>query len=123
MDNTAVTALKNIVDKHTTKDGFIENPLDVFDSYTYTLEWFVCDRKATREFQLHEAFNMSDIVADAWPGPNNNYITIARTGVTTEFTVTDLSVESIGVGNSDYSKIAGTADKLSFTVTQVGNTS
>ena len=123
MDNTAVTALKNIVDKHTTKDGFIENPLDVFDSYTYTLEWFVCDRKATREFQLHEAFNMSDIVADAWPGPNNNYITIARTGVTTEFTITDLSVESIGVGNSDYSKIAGTADKLSFTVTQVGNTS
>ena len=123
MDNTTVTALKDIVDKHTKKDGFIENPLDVFDSYTYTLEWFVCDRKATREFQLYEAFKMKDIVEDAWPGPKNNYITIARTGVTTEFTITDLSIESIGVGNADYSKIAGTADKLSFTVTQVGNTS
>ena len=119
MDNTAVTALKDIVDNH----AFIENPLDVFDSYTYNLEWFVCDRKATREFQLEEAFNMQTIVNNAWPTPDHNYITIARTGVTTEFTITDLSVESVGVGNSDYSKIAGTADKLSFTVTQVGNTS
>ena len=123
MDNTTVTALKDIVDKHAEKGGFIKNPLDAFDSYTYNLEWFVCDRKATREFQLHEAFEMKDIVEDAWPKGDQNYITIARTGVTTEFTITDLSIESIGVGNADYSKIAGTADKLSFTVTQVGNTS
>ena len=123
MDNTTVTALKDIVDKHTQKGGFIENPLDVFDSYTYNLEWFVCDRKGTRDFSLYESFNMQKIVNDGWPGGDFNYITIAKTGVTTEFTITDLSIESIGVGNADYSKIAGTADKLSFTVTQVGNTS
>ena len=120
MDNTISATLKDIVDKH---EGFLENPLDVYDSYTYTLEWFVCDRKTTREFQEQEAFNMETIVSDGWPRPTDNAITIAKTGVTTEFTVADLTIESVGVGNGDYSKIAGTADKLNFTITQVGNTS
>ena len=119
MDNTATTYLKDLVDSHT----FIENPLDVFDSYTYTLEWFVCDREATRKFSLGEAFDMSDIITNAWPGDSDNYITIAKTGVTTEFNITDLTVDSVGVGNGDYSKIAGTAYRVNFTVTQVGNTS
>ena len=119
MDNSVNSTLKDIVDQNV----FIENPLDEFDSYTYTLEWFVCDRETTREFQLHEAFKMKDIVANAWPQPTQNKITIAKTGVTTEFNITDLSIESVGVGNGNMSKIAGTADKLSFTVTQVGNTS
>ena len=119
MDNTATTTLKNLVDNHT----FINNPLDVFDSYTYTLEWFVCDREATRKYSLNEAIDIHKIVKDGWPGPTENYITIAKTGVTTEFNITDLSVESVGVGNSDYSKIAGTAYKVNFTVTQIGNTS
>ena len=120
MDNTISATLKDVVDKH---EGFLENPLDVYDSYTYTLEWFVCDRKTTRAFQEQEAFNMETIVSDGWPRLTDNAITIAKTGVTTEFTVADLTVEAVGVGNGDYSKIAGTADKLSFTVTQVGNTS
>jgi len=120
MDNTISATLKDVVDKH--KD-FLENPLDVYDSYTYTIEWFVCDRKTTRAFQEQEAFKMETIVSDGWPRPEDNAITIAKTGVTTEFTVADLTVEAVGVGNGDYSKIAGTADKLSFTVTQVGNTS
>ena len=119
MDNTATTYLKDLVDSHT----FIENPLDVFDSYTYTLEWFVCDREATREFAMGEAFSMSDIIKNAWPRDGDNYITIAKTGVTTEFNITDLTVDSVGVGNGDYSKIAGTAYKVNFTVTQIGNTS
>jgi len=120
MDNTISATLKDVVDKH--KD-FLENPLDVYDSYTYTLEWFICDRKTTREFQMQEAFDMETIVTDGWPRPTDNAITIAKTGVTTEFTVADLTVEAVGVGNGDYSKIAGTADKLNFTITQVGNTS
>ena len=120
MDNTISATLKDVVDKH---EGFLENPLDVYDSYTYTLEWFVCDRKTTRAFQEQEAFNMETIVSDGWPRLTDNAITIAKTGVTTEFTVADLTIESVGVGNGDYSKIAGTADKLSFTITQVGNTS
>ena len=111
MDNTATTYLKDLVDSHT----FIENPLDVFDSYTYTLEWFVCDREATREFAMGEAFSMSDIIKNAWPRDGDNYITIAKTGVTTEFNITDLTVDSVGVGNGDYSKIAGTAYKVNFT--------
>ena len=119
MDNSVNSTLKDIVDQNI----FIENPLDEFDSYTYTLEWFVCDKLTTREFQIHEAFKMKEIVANAWPQAGQNKITIAKTGVTTEFNVTDLSVESVGVGNGIMSKIAGTADKLSFTVTQVGNTS
>ena len=120
MDNTISATLKDVVDKH--KD-FLENPLDVYDSYTYTLEWFICDRKTTREFQIQEAFDMETIVTDGWPRLTDNAITIAKTGVTTEFTVADLTVEAVGVGNGDYSKIAGTADKLNFTITQVGNTS
>ena len=119
MNNTLNATLKDIVDKNT----FVENPLDEFDSYTYTLEWFVCDRETTREFQEHEASMMKDIVTNAWPRTEQNIITIAKTGVTTEFNITDLSIESIGVGNGTMSKIAGTADKISFTCTQVGNTS
>lgn len=119
MDNSVNSTLKDIVDQNI----FIENPLDEFDSYTYTLEWFVCDKLTTREFQIHEAFKMKEIVSNAWPQAGQNKITIAQTGITTEFNVTDLSVESIGVGSGTMSKIAGTADKLSFTVTQVGNTS
>jgi len=120
MDNRISTTLKDVVDKH---KEFLENPLDVYDSYTYTLEWFMCDRKTTREFQMQEAFDMETIVTDGWPRPKDNAITIAKTGVTTEFTVADLTVEAVGVGNGDLSKIAGTADKLNFTITQVGNTS
>ena len=80
MDNTISATLKDVVDKH---EGFLENPLDVYDSYTYTLEWFVCDRKTTREFQEQEAFNMETIVSDGWPRLTDNAITIAKTGVTT----------------------------------------
>jgi uncharacterized protein YeeX (DUF496 family) len=118
-DNSQPNSLSAIVDKH----DFIDNPLDVYENYTYNLELFVVDRNADRKFQLMEAHNANQIVTDSWPGPMDNSITIAKTGVTTEFHITDLEVQSNSVGNSTNSKIAGTAISLSFSITQVGNTS
>ena len=105
------------------KGDFVENPLDNYDSYTYSLEWFVVNRLDTIKFQKQEVLLAKKIANDEWPEPTSQYVTIAKTGYTTEFNITNLTVDSVGVGNSNYSKIAGTADKLEFTCTQVGNTS
>ena len=118
-DNSQSNSLSAIVDEWT----FIDNPLDVYENYTYNLELLVVDRNADRRFQLMEAHNTNRIVTDSWPGPEDNSITIAKTGVTTEFHINDLEVISNSVGNSNNSKIAGTAISLQFTITQVGNTS
>ena len=105
------------------KKDFVENPLDNYDSYTYSLEWFVVNRLDTIKFQKQEALLAGKIANDEWPEPTTQYVTIAKTGYTTEFNITNLTIDSVGVGNSNYSKIAGSADKLEFTCTQVGNTS
>lgn len=111
-------SLSDIVSKH----DFIDNPLDVYENYTYNLELLVVDRNADRKFQQMEAHRANQIVTNSWPGPEDNSITIAKTGVTTEFNITDLEVLSNSVGNSNNSKIAGTAISLNFTITQIGNT-
>ena len=113
-----VTSLLDIVDNH----EFIENPLDAYETYTYNIEWFVVDKNAHREFLAMEAYNVETIINDGWPGPNINKVIIAKTGVTTEFVLTDLNIESVGTGNATYSKIAGTAVFLDFNITQVGET-
>ena len=114
-----MSGLKKLAEQY----DYLYNELDEFDSYTYSLEWFVADKKSTRQFQLQEAALAKTITNNGWPTATDNVITIAKTGYTTEFNVTDLTVEAVGVGNSNYSKIAGTATKLEFTCTQVGNTS
>jgi len=114
-----MSGLKKLAEQY----NYLYNELDEFDSYTYSLEWFVADKKSTRQFQVQEAKLAKTIANNGWPTPKENVITIAKTGYTTEFNVTDLTVEAVGVGNSNYSKIAGTATKLEFTCTQVGNTS
>lgn len=113
--------LRDLIEEY--KDGFVENPLDGFNTYTYSLEWFVVNKLETRKFQLAEASLVKKIANDEWPEPTTQHVTIAKTGYTTEFNITNLTVESVGNGNSNYSKRAGTADKLEFTCTQVGNTS
>ena len=123
MIGTNISNLRDLMNQHEADGEFIVNPLDALETYTYTLEWFIVDRTGTRQFQIQEAFDATTIATDSWPKPDTNYVVLAKTGYTTEFNVTDLTVESVGVGNSNYSKIAGTADKLDFTVTQVGNTS
>ena len=122
-DNSQSNSLSAIVDEWNFKKKFIDNPLDVYENYTYNLELLVVDRNADRRFQLMEAHNTNRIVTDSWPGPEDNSITIAKTGVTTEFHINDLEVISNSVGNSNNSKIAGTAISLQFNITQVGNTS
>ena len=105
------------------ESGFIPNPLDDYHAYTYSLEWFVVDKNETANFQAAETSMIKQIVNDEWPSLDTKYVTIAKTGYTTEFNITNLSIESVGSGNSNYSRVAGTADKLEFTCTQVGNTS
>ena len=114
-----MSGLKKLAEQY----NYLYNELDEFDSYTYSLEWFVADKKSTREFQLQEAALAKTIANNGWPMTTDNVITIAKTGYTTEFNVTDLTVEAVGVGNYNYSKRVGTATKLEFTCTQVGNTS
>ena len=120
MDNTQASSLSGLIDSY----DFFENPLDVYESYTYTLEWFVVDTAADKRYQqFDESINVSSVVKDAWPGPEDVKITIAKTGVTTEFNVTDLKVDAQGAGMASTSKLAGTATYLDFTVTEVGETS
>ena len=119
MDNTKASTLQDIVDA----TEFISNPLDQYTSYTYNLEWLVVDRETDRRFQQFEGFNIEGISNNEWPSVDDNYITIAKTGASTEFNITDLSVESTHAGNATNSKIAGTAVSLSFSITQVGETS
>ena len=120
MDNTQAITLSDIADTQ----EFLENPLDVYESYTYNIEWFVVDRDSDQRFQeFGETLDAITIVNDGWPTPQDTKITIAKTGVTTEFNLTDLSIQSVGAGIAETSKIAGTAITLDFTVTQVGETS
>lgn len=118
MDQSKPSSLNEIVDAHT----FLENPLDEYANYTYNLEWFVVDRGSDRKFQLEEAGNIQDIVNNNWPKMSDGKIILAKTGVTTEFNLTDLNIESVGAGNATMSKIAGTAINLNFNITQVGDT-
>ena len=118
-DNTQAKSLDSWVDNH----EFLENPLDVYESYTYNIEWFVVDIDADLKFQeFGETFNVESIVNDGWPGVEDTKITIAKTGVTTEFIISDLTVVGTGPGIAETSKLAGTALTLDFTVTEVGTT-
>ena len=118
-DNTQATSLDSWVDSH----EFLENPLDVYESYTYNIEWFVVDIDVDRKFQeFGETFDVLSVVNDGWPGVEDTKITIAKTGVTTEFIISDLTVVGSGAGIAETSKLAGTALTLDFTVTEVGTT-
>jgi len=119
-DNTQAQSLDSWVDNH----EFLENILDVYESYTYNIEWFVVDIDVDRKFQeFGETFNVVSVVNDGWPGVEDTKITIAKTGVTTEFTISDLTITGWGRGSAENSKLAGSARRLDFTVTEVGTTS
>jgi len=104
---------------------FWENELDAFENYTYNLDLFIVNQQEANKFLAFEQTPqmMDDIVNDAWPTNDMNVVTIARTGITTELNITDLTVTSVGQGTSSASKMAGTATNLSFTISQVGGTS
>jgi hypothetical protein len=120
MNNSQASSLNELIDSN----DFFENPLDVYESYTYTLEWFVVDREADIRYQeFGESLNVQTVVNDGWPGPEDVKITIAKTGVTTEFNIVDLTVDAQGAGIASSSKLAGTATYLEFSVVEVGETS
>jgi hypothetical protein len=84
--------------------NFLENKLDRFSNYTYILEFFCVDIIEERKFHASEGFNVEEISSDAWPSNGINKITIAKTGVSTEFNIDGLQVQSIGVGNATNSR-------------------
>jgi len=116
-------SLSGIVTSMEKNNEWWENALDQYQNYTYHLELFVVKNNDATEFLLNESNNLDTIISNGWPGSDIQYITIAETGVTTEFNIQDLEIKSFGAGSSSLSKIAGTATSLSFTIVQVGNTS
>jgi hypothetical protein len=71
-----MSGLKKLAEQY----NYLYNELDEFDSYTYSLEWFVADKKSTRQFQVQEAKLAKTIANNGWPTPKENVITIAKTG-------------------------------------------
>ena len=122
-DLTTATSLNDIVDYYNAQNKWIENPLDVYHSYTYNLEFFIVDQKNAVEFLINEQSKLEQVATDGWPSDDIKSITIAATGTTTEFNIQDLQVESLGPGSTSTSKLVGSATKLSFSIVQVGNTS
>ena len=116
-------SLSDIVTSMENNNEWWENALDQYQNYTYHLELFVVKQKDAAEFLLNEAQDLDSIISNSWPGSDIQYITIAETGVTTEFNIQDLEIQSLGAGSSSVSRLAGTATKLSFSIIQVGNTS
>lgn len=120
--NTA-GSLSDIVTQMENAGEWWENALDEYQNYTYHLELFVVKQQDAVEFLMNEAQDLDSIISNSWPGSDIQYITIAETGVTTEFNIQDLEIQSLGAGSSSVSRLAGTATKLSFSIVQVGNTS
>ena len=102
--------------------NFWDNSLDDFDLYTYNLEFFIVDELTTSRF-LVDDYDLNDVVSDSWPPNGTKSIIIAKTGVTTEFNIQDLNVESLGTGSQSGARMSGTATSLNFNLIQVGDTS
>ena len=116
-------SLSDIVTSMENNGEWWRNALDEYQNYTYHLELFIVNQQDARDFLQSEAINIDSIISNSWPGSDIQYITIAETGVTTEFNIQDLEIQSLGAGSNSTSKLAGTATRLSFSIVQVGNTS
>jgi GH24 family phage-related lysozyme (muramidase) len=103
-------------------DNFWDNEVDEFENYTYTLEFFTVDELTSSRFIIDD-YSLDDVATDAWPPNGTKRVIIAKTGVTTEFNIQDLSVQSLGTGSQSGARMSGTATSLNFNLVQVGNTS
>lgn len=101
---------------------FWENELDLYELYTYNLEFFCIDERTASKF-LDEEYDLDEIMMGAWPPSEIKRVTVGMTGATTEFNVQDLNVESLGYGAGNNSRMSGNAVRLNFDIVQVGNTS
>ena len=119
------TSLAQVIKSMENRNMFWDNELDVYQSYTYNLEFFVVNQQEATSYLKYEnqPEMLQDVVNDAWPDPSVQKITIARTGVSTELNISDLTIEGLGYGAQSVSRMAGTAVRLSFQITQVGGTS
>ena len=119
------TSLAQLIDGMEARKLFWDNELDRFQNYTYNIELFCINQQEAAKYLAYENTPslLDDVVNDAWPSDSIEKITIAKTGVTTELNITDLTVTSLGTGSNTTSRIAGTAKDVSFTITQVGGTS
>lgn len=115
--------LEEIRRRKEVNNSWWENELDQFENYTYNLELFIGNEDMTVDFLYNRSTNLDDISNDAWPREGEKYITIARNGVSTEFNIQNLEIQSLGTGSSSLSRLAGNARNLSFEIVQVGNTS
>jgi len=105
------------------EDQFWENELDFYENYSYDLEFLVVPVGESESFLNFKSVSFEQIINNQWPAENSNYVTIAKTGLTTEFTVDNLQIRSMGTGSGDVNKMVGTGVSLSFDLRQVGNTS
>ena len=119
------TSLAQLIDGMEARKLFWDNELDRFQNYTYNIELFCINQQEAAKYLAYENTPslLDDVVNDAWPSDSIEKITIAKTGVTTELNITDLTITSLGTGSNTTSRIAGTAKDVSFTITQVGGTS
>ena len=119
------TSLAQVIKSMENRNMFWDNELDGYQSYTYNLEFFVVNQQEAQSYLKYEnqPEMLQDVVNDAWPDPSVQKITIARTGVSTELNIHDLTIEGLGYGAQSVSRMAGTAVRLSFSITQVGGTS
>jgi len=119
------TSLAQVIKSMENRNMFWDNELDVYQSYTYNLEFFVVNQQEAQSYLKYEnqPEMLQDVVNDAWPHPGVQKITIAQTGVSTELNIHDLTIEGLGYGAQSVSRMAGTAVRLSFSITQVGGTS
>jgi GH24 family phage-related lysozyme (muramidase) len=101
-------------------NDWIENPLNQYEHYTYNLELFLVSPEDTINF--FENVPISTISAGGWPAAGTKKVTIAQTGVTTEFNIDGLEVTTVAAGSSP-EVVSGASTKLSFTLTQVGEVS
>ena len=105
-------------------EQFWENELDNYENYSYNIELLMVNAQENQRFlDPDSGVSFEEIINNKWPPQNSDYITIAKTGLTTEFIVDNLQIKAMGNGSGDLNKMVGTATSLSFDLRQVGNTS
>lgn len=101
-----------------TGNAWTPNALDEYASYAYNIELFIVDQSTATQFLMMSGDTLSSVEQGSWP--SGKKVIIAKTGVTTEFVLSDLEIVSVGTTMSKYG-ITGAAKDLKFTLTRVGS--
>ena len=103
-----------------TESNWEPNILDEYSDYIYNLELFLVDSQDVQNFMNASP---SVIENDGWPSLGTKKVVVAKTGETAEFTITDLTIDAVGVSSTTQRTLilANAATTLSFNITRVGN--